>query len=300
MFPVLVPDLRQADSTNDRYNSNNNGEYKYQRLTNTSMSNSESSLNIYEVQEDKLLNLPNKMVKSNSDQKLPESVPQSFIYVNKNGHAVNTVVSPSRVQPKRCYETTGQVFPKGKEMICNSFLVDLVKSNNNSDHQYGQRNYESLRQNILSTDSTSDSFDKSFNNNSLVQQTNEGVRINTSLTIQEPNIEITSEHVKYINLFSFLCCWCFPFTGIIGIIYARLTSKYYKLRDLSKAKKFLKRSEWMLIATFFFGFTIISLVFSYLQHYYFSEIGATSRFGLPYLNHTRHQMLFMPTVLPKK
>ena len=117
------------------------------------------------------------------------------------------------------------------------------------------------------------------------------MRINTSLAIEEPNIEITYDHVKYINIFSILFCWCFPFTGIVSIIYARLTAKHYKLRDLNKASAYLKRSEWMLIATFFFGFTLISIFFTYMQHYVFTDLKANSG---RFIGASFHLPSFMP------
>lgn len=97
------------------------------------------------------------------------------------------------------------------------------------------------------------SYDEASNNSLVSREQNGDVVINTSMTVQEQSILITSDHIKYINLFSILCCWCFPITGIVGIFFARLTKKYYNTRDLVNAKKYLKRSEWALVLTFFFG-----------------------------------------------
>lgn len=282
MFPVFVPDLRQADSTNDRYNSNSNNDnyqYKYQSLSNSSMSNSMSSLNLFENQNN-YLNTGPKLVKSFSDQKLPDSaasvpsVPQSFVYVNKNGHAIKTE-APLPVNPGKLCNEDSRMVSNSEEMLCNSFLVGLAKSTDNNGYAQLKRYEPSPNGRSVPTININDESNRSESNhdNSLITQQNNGaVRINTNLVIQEPNIEITYEHVKYINIFSLLCCWCFPFTGILSIIFARLTKKYYKLRDLTKAKRYLNRSEWMLIATLFFGLTIIAIFFAWLQHNYFSDL----------------------------
>jgi len=295
MFPVFVPDLRQADSTNDRYNSNsnNNYQYKYQSLSNSSMSNSEGSLNLCEAPNDHL-KTECKLVKSTSDQKLPESaasvpivIPQSFVYVNKNGQAIKTKV-PLPINPgKRCDENSNsRLASNSGEMLCNSFLVELAKSTDNNG--YAQlKNYEPRKSSngrsvpTINVNGELNRSETSHDNSLITPQNNGEYRINTSLAIQEPNIEITYEHVKYINIFSMLCCWCFPFTGILSIIFARMTKKYYKMRDLTKAKRYLNRSEWMLIATLFFGLSIIAILFAYIQHTYFTDLNIRANRFLP-------------------
>lgn len=277
----VVPDLRQTDNTNDRYNSNSStGSYRYQKLGNSSLSISEGSLNTSEDQ------YPHpdsyqKILKSTSDQQIPDNFkPSSFVYVNKNGLASEFLSSPSKQ-----HQTTQnpiKLLPRN-EMVCNAFLVELAKSNSASDGDYKQfkDNYQSLKDFggrpvpaiLMTNDDLNGTSSDSSNNNSLVtQQTNGGVRINTSVAIGEPTIQITYDHVKYINIFSLLCCWCFPITGILSVIYARITAKYYNMRDLDKARKYLKRSEYLLIATFFFGFTLIAIGFACLQHYFFSDV----------------------------
>lgn len=280
MFPVLVPELRQGDNTNDRYNSTNNGEYRYQMLSNSSMSSSEGSLNLHESHDENLktqfLEASARIAKSLSDQKLPEAQGH-YYYVNKNGHAVKALVSP--VQKEQTSVTAGMnriVAPSG--MLCNSFLVDLAKNNNNTDGYTQLKSaYESYKnpksRNVPSSENGDSSRNDSSMNGSIVtEQVNGAVRINTNLAVEEPNIEITHDHVKYINIIAMLCCWCFPFTGIASVIYARLTSKYYTARDLTKAKFYLKRSEWLLIATFFFGFTLFALGVAFFQDYVFSDM----------------------------
>ena len=106
------------------------------------------------------------------------------------------------------------------------------------------------------------SLNEASNNSLVSREPNGEVLINTSMTIQEQSILITSDHIKYINLFNILCCWCFPFTGIPGIFFARLTKNYYNTRDLVNAKKYLKRSEWALILTFFFGKSYLFIDFN--------------------------------------
>jgi hypothetical protein len=283
----VVPDLRQTDNTNDRYNSNSaSGSYSYQKLGNSSLSVSEGSLNTSEdhyPHPNSYLNSESgsRIIKSNSDQQIPENFkPSSFVYVNKNGLVSEFLSSPSK--QSQTTQNSTKLLPRN-EMVCNAFLVELAKSNSASDGDYKQfkENYQSLKDfggrpipiPGMGYDDLNQTSSDSSNNNSLVcQQINGGVRINTSVAIGEPSIEITYDHVKYINIFSILCCWCFPLTGILSVIYARMTAKYYNMRDLNKAKKYLKRSEGLLIATFFFGFTLIAIGFACLQHYFFSDV----------------------------
>lgn len=292
----VVPNLRQTDNTNDRYNSNSaNGSYGYQKLGNSSLSTSEGSLNICEVDLPPYSNTNSylhpqtgqRITKSNSDQQIPENFePKSFVYVNKNGLASNkfaaTEVKKSGGDPSQLQEKN--------EIVCNSFLVELAKSNKSSDnggYKQFKDNYQSLKDFegkplplLIGDDLNKTGNDSSGNNSLVTQQSNGGVRINTSIAIGEPNIEITYDHVKYINIFSILCCWCFPITGILSVIYARITAKYYNMRDLDKAKKYLKFAEWLLIATFFFGFTLIAIGFACLQHYVFSDVKYRSVYNL--------------------
>jgi len=282
MFPVNIqrsplPNLRQTDNMTDRYDTNLNGNYRYQSLVN-SMSSSDSSINIDKTTNlNQLLEPGNRLVKSTSDQKLPDDQ-NAFYYVNKNGHAVKNQVSPPPQKCKKCLEPESQNSKKINEILCNHFLVELA--NSKSDKRYNNlqenctliKNSEGRPVPSSNENSSINRSNLSDGSQQLVQRENNGeLVINTSLTIQEPNIELTSDHVKYINLFSILCCWCFPITGILSIIYARLTTKYYNKRDLNKAKKYLKCSEWMLIATFFFGFTLIAVGFAFMEHFFFKS-----------------------------
>lgn len=108
-------------------------------------------------------------------------------------------------------------------------------------------------------------------NNSLMHRDSNG-NIYTNLNIQEPDsIEVQADHVKYINIFSILCCFCFPLTGIISIIFARLTKKYYTSKDMIRAKYYLNKAEWMLLLTFFCGLTIIGVVLGFLEAFWFKS-----------------------------
>lgn len=278
----VVPNLRQTDNTTDRYNSTSaNGSYRYQKLGNSSLSTSEGSLNISELEPSNFPH-PNSYQLAKSDQQIPDNFkPSSFVYVNKNGLASNRLLSPPPKPAKKPIENPTRLL-QGNEFVGDAFLVELAKSNGTSNHDYKQfkDNYQSLkdvggRNDPIIGGGDRDDLNKSdsSNNNSLVMQKSNGaVRINTSIAIGEPNIEITYDHVKYINIFSMLCCWCFPITGILSVIYARITAKYYNMRDLDKARKNLKRAEWLLIATFFFGFTLIAVGFACMQHFYFTDV----------------------------
>jgi uncharacterized membrane protein len=97
-------------------------------------------------------------------------------------------------------------------------------------------------------------------------------QVYTNLNIQEPsNVEISFEQIKYVNIFAILCCWCFPITGIVSIIFAHLTKKHYNLGDLVKAKRYLKKAEWLLLLTFFFGLTLIGTFFAFMEAYWFKS-----------------------------
>ena len=135
----VVPDLRQTDNTNDRYNSNSaNGTYKYQRLGNASISNSEGSLNLSETVE---LAFPyqntflgsdtgcsSRLVKCTSDQTIPENFERnSLLYVNKNG-LVSQLPPPSNSSERKCNGGPIKFVPKNNEIVCNAFLVELAKS----------------------------------------------------------------------------------------------------------------------------------------------------------------------------
>lgn len=100
----------------------------------------------------------------------------------------------------------------------------------------------------------------------------------TNLNIQEAatepraqavHLNITPDHVKYINLFAILCCWCFPITGVLSIIFARKTKRYYEANEMIRAKWYLNRAEWMLLLTFFFGLTLIATGFALFEVFWF-------------------------------
>lgn len=209
------------------------------------------------------------------DQQLPdsntESARNSFIYVNKNGFAVeNTVSPPTKTVSK---QTTKSHVSSNEPIICKDFLVEMSKLEVENKYVSGFMQPNLPNRNVTLEENDGRSFDNSLiSDNSLVSREPNGeVVINTTMTVQEQSILITNDHIKYINLFNILCCWCFPFTGIPGIFFARLTKNYYNTRDLVNAKKYLKRSEWALILTFFFGFTLIAIGFAILETYLFRD-----------------------------
>jgi hypothetical protein len=107
-------------------------------------------------------------------------------------------------------------------------------------------------------------------NSSLNVQTQAQVQINTSLLIDENHIDIKYDYIKYLSLIAFLCCWCFPFTGIPALIYAFFIKKFYKLRDMVTAKAYLLRVEKLILMTFICGFVVIAILFAFMQVYYFN------------------------------
>jgi hypothetical protein len=160
--------------------------------------------------------------------------------------------------------------------------MNEAKMNVNSQHQMARL---SASRSVPTHNRSLNSLNLSPDNSIMQRDMRGNVFINTNMAVSEPNnLDISYDHVKYINIFSILCCWCFPITGILSIVYARLTKKYFNSRDLTRAKKYLDRSEWFLILTFFFGFTLISIGFCILEFYWF-KIDTSKRTAYPAYPH---------------
>lgn len=112
---------------------------------------------------------------------------------------------------------------------------------------------------------TRDAQGNVYTNLNVQEAAEEGTR-----TVQQ-QLAITDDHVKYVNLFAILCCWCFPITGILSIIFARKTRRYYDANEMMRAKWYLNRAEWMLLLTFFFGLTLIATGFALLEIFWFNK-----------------------------
>jgi hypothetical protein len=252
----------------------------YSQNTDTQSVNECASSDNYNIQSK---NKCKKLPHYNSDQLIPqvklektestsslnnENDKNSFYYVNKNGQVVKSQVLPLSNCNMNELDSTSSKITSNNELLCADLILETYKK------QKPNKNKKSTKQTSLSRSVPSQS-NLSFNsinisNPSLVQRDSNGnTFINTNLTIDEPNIEIDYDHVKYVNMFSIICCWCFPITGIISIIFSRWAKKYFELRDMVNAKKYLKRSEWLLLMTFFFGFTLLALAFALLEAYLF-------------------------------
>jgi hypothetical protein len=284
----------------DQKSNQHPGTFKYTQLLNRSVSlssydSASSGPDHFVVQNQKPkaskeIKQGSKSDTEESDQKIPDfavAKDLEFVYVNRNGLATKSHVSitpPGPVRPKSakinkldmrnldsnpviCTDLILEMYKNNKGVLANE--INEAKMNVNSQHQMDR----------LSVSRSVPNHNRSFNSlnlspdNSIMQRDVRGnVMINTNMAISEPNnLDISYDHVKYINIFSFLCCWCFPLTGICSIIYARLTKKYFNRRDLVQAKKYLNKSEWFLILTFFFGFTLISIGFCVLEFYWFKN-----------------------------
>ncbi|RNA21710.1 hypothetical protein BpHYR1_004785 [Brachionus plicatilis] len=264
-----VINVRQADD-DALYE---NGNFKYTTLVNQSDSELGNCRDTDEFVNQKIgsnfLNA-SKMVKSSSDQKIPDmEKTQQYVYVNKNGFAVKSDVSPAKPAP-----TDKKQKADPKSLICTDLLLEVYKTNKeNLTKEENMLNFNQDRQSgrsVPTNDRDPSLASLNLSSNSLVQRDQTGnVIINTSLAIQEPSSEFNSDHVKYINLVSVICCWCFPLTGLLGIFFARKTKRYFENRDLNRAKKYLNRAEWMLILTFFFGCTLIAILFALMEFYWF-------------------------------
>ena len=195
-----------------------NNDFKYARLNDTSLT--ASSLLI---------------VDPFDDQKLPSTSSSSL--VGKEGIILAGAIEPIRTD------------------------LFLVQQTNELDgkHHIGSRSVPDSNQDNSYTSTTSSLIYTNYNQQ---QQQHQTANVQPPPLVNEyenndddddDDTNITKDHIKYINLFSILCCWCFPITGLIGIFYSMLTRKYYKQRDLRKAKKYLRKAEWSLILTFLFG-----------------------------------------------
>jgi hypothetical protein len=98
------------------------------------------------------------------------------------------------------------------------------------------------------------------------------LQVNTSLTLQVENDDVPHDHVKYAHLVTILFFWCFPCTGIPALIYAHLMKKSYQLKDMVKVREYLKKTENLILFSFFFGLTIIAIVFAIFQATYPSPV----------------------------
>ena len=223
--------------------------------------------------------------KSNNDQKLPDYSKRNkenfqetndFFYVNKNGFIQSIKPSKSKkafVKNESSSDTQSKNNQKTNQLICTNLILEVYKNNKEakveekrvaieedaclSEHRVVPGEMHPCRSfSTLNESST----------NSLIERDIHGnIIINTNLTMEEPYIDITYDHVRYVNIFSLLCCWCFPITGIASIVFSRLTKKYYNMRNMQQAKKYLNRAEWLLMLTFFFGLTLLALIFAFLE-----------------------------------
>jgi hypothetical protein len=74
--------------------------------------------------------------------------------------------------------------------------------------------------------------------------------------------------IKCIHIISILFCVLCPLTGIMSIYFSRKTKKYFDEKDLENTKKYLNKSEWMLIATIFCGSVfLVGLIFSLIVNF---------------------------------
>ena len=205
------------------------------------------------------------------DQVLPIAIDgekpkaSTFFYVNKDGyilksHITNVETATTSVTPTST----------ATDHTSNSNSGHILDGNNHQDKQKAasSRNPH-VSQSVPSC--SLKSLNVSCSELALVQRDMSGrvCAINTQIAMDEPHVEIDYDQFKYINIFSILCCWCFPFTGIFSIVFARMATNYYRTRDLVRAKKYLKKSEWMLILTFFFGFTFIAIGFAFIEAMFF-------------------------------
>lgn len=244
------------------------------------------------------------------DQKLPDqqenlsiSGAQSHVVTSQQSNTENKLERSRSKKSKKSKKNENDPSAKpannnnnNDPLICTNFIIDMYKNEKHND--YRKLEYNGSIKTSSSEESTSVDERQSVSRSvpspsklslndvdstkSLVQRDINGkclMKAN-NVIVQEPSCDISKDHVKFLNLFTILCCWCFPITGIIAIIFARKTKKYYEMREMSKAKKSLVKSEWMLIITIFFGCTIIGLTFGLLGSSMFKNDGDELQSGV--------------------
>ena len=272
-----MPEIRQTDdiTRTESYLDNEYASFQYVSLANrfSSIHNSSESLNFSSSNNKDDHNTSyafsaSKMRRNDSDQKLPDNN-QKFQYnFNRIGLTSQNQITPSKINDS---QESFNLNNESGQLICNNFLT--MMSNNLNEVNESNQKSSCKKLGLRSVPSQSMSYSYVSSNNSLVQvESNQEVTINTNLTmIQDANIDITYDHIKYINLFSILCCWCFPISGLVSIYFSRMAKQYFKKRDHEKTKKYLKRSEWMLIMTFLFGFTLLAIGFAFFKIYLMND-----------------------------
>jgi hypothetical protein len=87
----------------------------------------------------------------------------------------------------------------------------------------------------------------------------------------EEDSRLSADHFKYLNIVTLMCWWCCPLTGVFAVIYSTLARKHFKQGHLDQARRQLGMAEWLLIITFFFGFTLLAIGFAYLETVMFKD-----------------------------
>ena len=230
--------------------------------------------------------------KSNTDQKLPDhqhhnhtKSKSDFFYVNKNGfvQSVKTSKKPTTTKAaNRNSDMSSQMKTNqnANQLICTNLILEVYKNNKDAkveEKRMSRSEKEEEAHRVVPGEmhpcrSSFSTLNESSTNSLIERDIHGNIIINTNLTLEEPHIDITYDHVRYVNIFSLLCCWCFPITGIASIIYSRLTKKFYNMRDMQQAKKYLNRAEWLLMLTFFFGLSLLALGFAFLESNIFKSV----------------------------
>jgi hypothetical protein len=277
-------------------NPRENHNFNYVSLTNQSDPSASFYSNESKLEEN-LNNEDEKKSNHSSDQKLPEasidtnqqqqqkqSQPErnagGFFFVNSNGFSqkIKTAGKQQKPQPQQPQTIESQQ----NQLICTNLILEVYK-NNKADAKADEKRTSDQGRTVPSSQMQTSQSASTLNESSMTGLLERDIHgnvlsIHTQLSIDEENIAITYDHVKYINIFSILCCWCFPFSGLVGIYYSRLTKKYYNMRDMQRAKKFLNRAEWLLMLTFFFGLTLIAIGFACLESTVFKSSTADPKF----------------------
>jgi hypothetical protein len=252
-------DYRQSDNntfdtvacnTHDNTSSNRVG-FKYMALLNRSVSM--DSMDSEEIER--------KRQPLNSDQKLPSSGTRDcgYAFVNKNGQVRTKHFDQTDAKSQEQSTNNKDSFKNGLSMNRDPLLSNHLLVQNNKDK--GQQFDE------LSISSGQKVPNQNGKTKSVIINTNHLVLDDTPPPPAAD--DITPESIKYLNFFSFLCCWCFPFTGILAVIYSRLTKQYFETRDMPRAKKYMNKTEWFLLLTVFFGLVTIGLILAYFETFRF-------------------------------
>jgi hypothetical protein len=72
--------------------------------------------------------------------------------------------------------------------------------------------------------------------------------------------EPTMENIQRLNFLSLFFCWFSPFTGIFALIYSRRIKNYANNDNMSKAKEYMERANFLVLLTVVIGALVLFML----------------------------------------